>query len=313
MMSSDEIFNSIVNLDVSASAKEAGSQLVETWLAECSEADTQDETIAVEAGFFVELAPNTFVVGAQDRIARNANLPLFGCEWKSTGAYSPARGSFPGWNAERWFEEISRGHQTATYALGLMRGTFVDEKVNRIIVDARKGLEEISILVRAISKSKPPQIWPDARGQFVTVTKERMKAVTNAYLITAAQIRSSRQLALVPWQLPGYICKGKYNGKFPCRFLSNCESQRYPVGDNKPHLSPGSQSVVDFMVERNVLDVRNDPVVISASSYGDWQDCSEKWRQASVVNDEISNDNLDVGKVLHAALATHYGEQINER
>lgn len=307
----DKIFNTIVNVDAPAQAKEAAATLAETWVRECAEHDAKDRTIAVEAGFYVKLAPNTFIVGAQDRLATNDTLPLFGCEWKTTGKGSPARGSYRGWNAEFWYDEISRAHQVGTYALGIKYGTFVDPRVHESVVELREPLHDVNILVRAISKSSPPQIWPDARGAFVTISPDRMDKTRNAYLNAALHIRASRKSGLVPVALPGYSCV-KYS-KYPCGFYKVCHEMRQPKAARPTYsnLSPGSARVLDALYASHAIDDPDALVILSATSYGEYRDCPEKERQSSLgqtgSHEDDGNDNLNVGKVFHEAMATFYG------
>lgn len=311
MINEEKILAVLREQKVSAASLEEGAGLVDHWISECSELDARDETLAVEVGFFVELDPFTFVVGTQDRVARShVTGEVFGCEWKST------KNRTKYWTPETWFESISNGHQVATYALGLARGQLIgpDGLPPFIFYDEP---EKMNILVRAVSKSHPPQIWPEAAGQFVTVTRERMEATASVYLNEAAGIRAKRKTGKGPWQLPGLQCTNQFRSV--CPHLKGCRKfESFPTEVSlsiiERGFSPGSKSVVKYLVDSGKVNEGNvgDVVILSASTLSTLQQCSERWRIEASSGEEEENENLEVGSVLHAGLSELYLQMMKE-
>lgn len=329
---SDEIFSAIINANVSAVAREEGASLAQAWIDQCSAIDAEDETIATECSFYLEIAKNTYVVGTLDRIARDED-GIFGCEWKSTAKRSPARGSFGGWNESRWFDSIAESHQVPTYAAALFWGTFVDPEVqNKIWGDQTTAFAKNfpipysqRILVRAVSKCAVPEIWPTPRGAFVTIDGKRIEATLNAYRVTAEQIRASKRSGLTPWALPDSQKCIRYS-KYKCSHYDSC--RRFVPGNVGETVvgsfSPGSQVAVNAVLalyaqnDKNVLDDNNDSckddlVILSASTLGNYAQCSEKYRRDSMSSSHEASDAQETGTVLHAALSNLYDQQMRRK
>lgn len=297
------IFHAIEQEDASASAKEEAAQLVDCWTQETLAEDLKYPVLAVEAGFYIQLPNKVFVIGVLDKIAQD-DEGVFGCEWKTVAAESRF------WNEDKWFEEISRGHQLSTYAAALQYGTFVGN-IPPLHKNAFQQMSSPRILVRAISKSSPPVIWPGPAGALVTVDDKRIDATFAAYQNAAEAIRAMKGTGQVPWQLPGYICT-KYL-KYPCPHYDVCHEYRQPQGQVSAasRLSPGSQKVLDYLIGQGMID--DDTIVLSTSTLADWMDCPEKWRQNALPGAEDDRSNAtDIGGVFHAAIA-EVGRQLMRR
>jgi hypothetical protein len=308
---SDAIFNAILASDAPPSAKEFASELVDVWVNEAVPEDAANSvTVGVECGFWIRLDQTTFIVGAADRIAEDDD-GIFAQEHKSTAK----RSSY--WNAEKWYDEISRAHQVATYASALRSGTWLiptetvtEDGATLRSFDLRNfRVAEPRILVRAVSKGRPPELWPTAKGAFITINERRMEATLAAYRVVAEQIRAARRLTLTPWSLPGRQCV-RFN-KYKCRFYESCH--KYEVAETSAvrvgvNLSPGSSAVLDYLIACNVIDVRDvNVVILSASTFGTWQQCAEEYRRDASGAKEEENENLQIGSVLHNALGVAYG------
>lgn len=302
MIDENAVIQAIMGLDVPPAAKEEGLALVDAWTAEALPYDLQHRVIGVEAGWWWRIEPKTIVVGAIDRLAQD-DLGAFPQEHKTT------KNRTRYWNSDSWFNEIQRGHQVATYAGGVKYGRFIKPEIEERFAPLRAGYDG-RVLVRAISKSKPPEFWPHPAGAFVTVDEKRIQATRNAYVNAAAGQRAMRASGQVPWQLPGYICT-KFM-KYPCPHTKVCHEYRQPPTQawRAISLSPGSQSVVAHLVRLGEIDVDRDKdlVILSSSTLGDWMDCSEKWRQGSLGGGDESNENLDLGTVMHAAIGEIYSQ-----
>jgi hypothetical protein len=326
----DSIWNAIVSAPVAAIAREEGAPLIDLWVKECAAFDAEDKTLFIEVPFYLQIAPNTFIVGTKDRVAAD-EIGEFDCEWKSTGKHSPARGSFGGWNAELWFEDISKSHQVPTYAAaqnggiygvwdeGEQKHVFPPDAIPRQVPPTnRSNGDGWHVLVRAVSKSVPPQIWPSARGAFVTVSAARVEATLNAYRIAAEQIRASRRVGLLPWALPGHWCK-KFS-KFICEHKGMCDAGSYPASRTQVvgSFSPGSQEAVKAIFatyaknDKNDIDNTNDLVILSASTLSDWAQCPERFRRSSMSSGHEASDAQETGTVLHSGLSALY-EQMRRR
>ncbi len=79
----DSITAAVNALNIPATAKIKGLELIEAWIPQAAAFDAQFPTVGVELPFFILLDEYTVVVGVQDRVALDA-AGLFGCEWKST-------------------------------------------------------------------------------------------------------------------------------------------------------------------------------------------------------------------------------------
>lgn len=329
-----QIFNAITNAGYPAEATLLGSELCDAWVENCVEHDLKYKTLLLEAGFFIELDAQTYVVGACDRVMQDEDGVLVE-ESKSTSKSKT-------WTAERWFEALVAGHQLGTYGAALKIGTFIDPAIGPFPtcpnckgsgemdsggvtpwgagIDVRcnctypqefKFNVEPRILVRAVTKSKPPEVWPAPEGQIVKIDQRKIDTTLNVYRNEAVAIRARRQIQLVPWMLPGKHCEKTYGFKtFICQHAKECKDGVYPVGDARVRplgLSPGSDSVVDYLISsgRISLDKFSETVILSSSSLETGMQCMELWRRQSLGQERESKTSLDVGSVLHVGLAAY--------
>lgn len=313
MLNEDRILEVLREQKVSAASLEEGASLVDFWIRETAPFDSLSTTLAVEAGFYIEPSPNTFIVGTLDRVAQSKETgEVFGCEWKTT------KGKTKFWSPSIWLQSISASHQLSTYALGLRQGVFV-EKERYGPVPLLKGQTmfpldgSINILVRAISKSTPPELWPSEEGKFVTLTKERMETTLNTYSNVAASIRGMRGTGVGPWQLPGIQCTNVF--RKVCPFLEGCKkfesfSTVQSLIEMKKGFSPGSSKVIQHLVEIGKVNEGNerDVVILSASSLSSFQQCGERWRREAGSSGEEESEALEVGTVLHSGLGEFYSQ-----
>ena len=300
-----KILEAIKASGVVGEALEEGARLVDHWIEEAAEFDSENETLAVEEKFYIELDPLTFVVGTQDRIFRTPEGEVCGSEWKST----KHRTKF--WNEEEWFGSISKSHQVVTYAAGLRYGSFLSG------VSFSGVGSPTRILVRAVSKSNPPELWPDYRGRFVHVGSDRLVATMGAYSATAAAIRAMRRTGEHIWQVPGLQCENKF--RKVCPFYESCLASevvptRLGLDSVLRGFSPGSKTIVQHLVDVGKINVDNvgEVVVLSASSLSSYQQCPERWRREAGSAGEEESEALDVGTVLHAGLAALYEQQMKK-
>jgi len=289
-------------------AVEAGSELVDAWVENCAVADQRYRTLGLEVGWFIALDERTYCVGAIDKLAwepGSENEDPFVFERKTTSSSKT-------WTVDKWLGDLQAGPQVATYALALQRGTFIfrrTEAVENVVVEKAFNVGFPRVLARAITKSKPPQMWPDANGAWLNLSPQRLNAQWNAFRTEAAAIRARQEIGVVPWQTPGFQCTLTFGfTKRPCSAWSVChDTLDFPQGGVPLRgLSPGSESVVKYLVEtgRILLDRADEYVVLSASSFKSAQQCPELWRQESIgATREDANEAMDTGTVLHAGMA----------
>lgn len=340
MIDSERIFNAILASGVtSPKSIETGSELVDSWVEQCQETDKKYRTLGLEVGWFIALDERTFVVGAVDKLVVEPNTidvddgvvsgvrhksDPFVFERKTTSASKT-------WTAEKWFEDLRGGSQVATYAAALKWGTFIQKETitgtpsltSSFSAERTRetcyAVASPRVLARAITKTKPPMIWPTPDGAWIDFTDARLDAQMNAYRSEAAALHTRRRLGLVPWQTPGFQCTLTFGfTKRPCSAWNTChETLEFPVTDGRVRplgLSPGSQTVVDHLITtgRIPLDNAGDVVVLSASSMKSAQQCSELWRQESIgATRQDDNEAMDTGTVLHAGMKS-FDEQMKE-
>lgn len=293
------IFNAITNAGYPAEATLLGSELVDAWISECLEHDKIYKTLLLEAGFFIELDAQTYIVGACDRVMQDSDGVLFE-ESKSTGnkkskTYGP----------EQWFEQISTGHQIALYGEALRVGTFVKDEGGWKTQQFNQP--EPKVLVRAVTKFKPCEIWPGPEGAIVNVTPEHVQRVMNVVRNAAASIRAMRKTGLLPWAFVTHQCTKVYGyNKYPCVFLPSCSKSQYAAGGHFAGLSPGSSEVVKFLLDSGRVSRDNAEVVIlSSSSLEDFEWCAERFRRRAAGEAEEDKRDFDIGSVLHVGLAEY--------
>lgn len=294
----DAIVQSVLELEVSPVAKEAGAGLADHWVRECCAADSQEKIRGVELGFVFALDEKTYAVGVQDRIWEDAD-GVVGDEYKTTAAASRY------WNESKWLASIKNGSQVGLYALALRKGTYYEAGMEPFQVNA----ERPRIRVRAVSKSSPPQIWPsDAEDAWITFSDADLVAVENAYRAKAEAIRSVRRLGLIPFQLPGIQCN-KFNRD--CPLLENyCGPKRYltfeAVG-GFDQSDPAASLAIPHIPPAVLADP--DLVILSASAYSSATECLELHRNIiSGQNTDAKEESaaLQTGTCLHAAVAEYH-------
>lgn len=306
-------------LKIPQGARVEGARLAETWINEVEQFDSQHQTIAVEVPFFFFADKFTIVVGVQDRIARDVNGKVFGCEWKTS------KGTTRYWNEEKWLEGIRRGHQIGIYGLAQKEGYFAGERFNRQITVEdfvvpelnapslfKLGIKLPTIMVRAITKENPPQIWPSEGQFFQEISKERMAATKNALIVRGAAIREARLGGLVPWQLPGLHCENRFSHTMCPMFEKYCSKyQTLSIEEAPGMIGRTDPGLAALLGAQSMLRVPlSDPrvVVLSASGYEAGNECLEKYRlEAAVGEDHYYQDEIDKGAALHAALSVFYG------
>jgi hypothetical protein len=310
----DRIAVAIKKSGVSGTAALEGSRLTQYWIEELAKFDAQYPTIGVEMPFFIILEKYTVVVGMQDRIAMDG-AGVFGCEWKTT------KGTTRYWNEEKWIEQIKNSAQLKTYGLGQHEGYFIpgDQPFNapgNLLVGEMGGptlwhpeIKFPRILVRAITKEDPPNLWGVDPPAFFEIDKKSMDMTREAYLIKADQIRAARNRKNAPWQIVGQQCMDRYKfGEF-CRFHESCLAETHPIaeilGGGFNEDDPGGKAI---KAAQSLMRVPlNDPrvVILSASAYSDATDCMEKYRRTAIEGSE-ENPEMDKGTALHAGVAEFY-------
>lgn len=311
MYNSEDIIESIVNAPIAPSAKEIAGELVDAWIEENGEFDSQYETLAVESPWYLWLDTDTLAVGVMDRIARD-KVGIFSGEWKST---KPPQKNKDGrdsawWNESLWLEGISGGTQLAIYALGLSRGTFILE-------DNRLWTPKVSnprIMVRAAVKDSPVYFWPtnpeDGVFQF---PEPYLQKVYSALRARAEQLRAARRSGLLPWALPGNHCTNRFRKLCPYHD-EFCRVGNHPSDDPKTifdESDPGSAAIKWGL--RNSKRPKADPdlIIFSASSFDTAQQCPERYRILTGGYQEKEPDsNLEIGTGLHIGLAQFYKQQM---
>lgn len=313
----DRIAIAIKATGVSGTAALEGSRLTQFWIEELGKFDAQFPTVGAEIPFFIILEKYTIVVGVMDRLALDAE-GLLACEWKST------KGTTKFWNEEKWIEQIRDGTQISVYGLGQHEGHFVPKRDAPLNAPGdlirgeitgptlwQPGIKQPRILVRAITKEDPPNLWGIDPPAFFTISEKRLKTVREALLLKADMIRAARTRKSVPWQLTGLQCHGHFFKD--CRFLESCKKGEWPSGqDGGGHFNeddPGGAALLAAQSLMRVPITDERVVVLSASAYSDATDCMELYRRSALEGSE-ENSNLDVGTALHAGLASWYESMI---
>lgn len=328
------IFNAILAEGAGPAATEEASRLAEEWIQQCLAEDLKYKVLAVETGFYIQLDSKTFVIGVEDRISEDGD-GIFGSEWKTT------KGATKFWTEDKWLEEITRAHQVSTYASALKYGTFCFKATpTTFACQDRMNVPFPRILVRAISKSDPPVLWPGPEGAMLSFSDEDIEATLNAYRNAAAQIRTLRRGGLLPWQYPGKQCVRFGSHDCPSLDPSDRKSclgsnvhglireqdlapalriftpervaqmkfRDFPLFDTS---DPASKNVMNVL--KNLVDVSDEEVVIlSASQLETFYTCAEQYRQISYhIGGKENSSATDTGGVFHAAVA-EVGRQVME-
>lgn len=300
----DKIVQSIKASGVSGVAAIEGARLAQHWIEEAGEFDAQFPTIAAEVPFFVILDGYTILVGMMDRIAYGGNGGVFGSEWKTT------KGTTKWWNEDKWIEEIKNGTQISIYGLGLRKGTFL---LRGGAIMRKFDVERPHILVRAITKEKPPQLWGVNPPAFFEIPEKRLETIENTIILRGRQIRAAKMSKISPWAVPGLHCRDRFHLGEKCRFHEPyCSKGIHPKGevmmsaDDPGHLS--IDTALDLL-HTNSSDPR--VVILSASAFSDYEDCPEKYRLTAIKGAEESID-LAKGTALHAGVKAYYNHGAEE-
>lgn len=291
----ERITEAIISTGVSPLALEEGAQLVQHWIDD--ESGFEDEIIAVEVGFSIQIDSLTWVIGVQDLICADAR-GIYGREHKTTK--EPSRW----WNEKKWLESIKSGPQIAVYALALNRGVFY-ENGSPFVLGVTTPVREY---VRAVVKSSTPQFWPtektDSWQEFDDLS---LSQVVDAFRVKAEQIRASKRSGLLPWQLPGNHCTS-FNRL--CDYWDECTKGTFPANAyGFDQDDPAATHALPFLPE-GAKDP--DAVILSASSYSTYTQCLEKGRRNALSLKSEESMALDVGTVLHAGVASFY-KQLREQ
>lgn len=301
-------------------------------MTETSSFDRQFLTLATELPFFFFPDKFTVVVGAQDRLAFDGDCVMrkepgiIGCEWKST------KGKTRYWNEEKWLQSIEKGHQIAIYALAQHEGFFVVpddtveserlQKYGNVVVPFlgcpfvlwQPKVKNPFVMVRAITKENPPQIWPSEGQQGFEFSQVQLKKTRDALIAKAAGIRAMRMSGAIPWQLRGIHCENRFSHTLCQYHDSYCAKNKpaapTPEGVWGVEVTDPARSA--FPAAEAMLRVKlDDPrvVILSASSYSEETDCNEKYRLIGIETKEnFYQDELNKGTGLHAALKVYYRE-----
>lgn len=304
----EKLTEAILAADVGGPAKEEGARLVEAWLEKLPELPEAGWKVQfVEAPFFIQLQPKTYIVGQLDACFHDGEHTVLG-EWKSRRAPKLKKDgtNYAGDDEVGWLEEITNGLQLGVYALAGREGHFLTD-INPSTKAFTDPLElvEPHILVRAAVKSNPVVLWS---GQF-SFPGALLDTVKSALLSEAESIRARRKLGVVPYQIPGIHCTNMYHRK--CEHYDTfCQKRLTPPAEPKDWhpTDPG------FAVPRLLgLDIQDrELVVLSASSLDDNYQCAERARinyEGHAVREK--DFNLDAGTVLHTGLKNIY-QQLQE-
>lgn len=305
MISLDAIQEVLLGAKASPLATEEAARLVEGWLDASPlfpETLLEWRLVGVEVPFYVQLEEKSFVIGVTDAIFQDADGPIF-CEWKSRRAPKIRKDGKPyeGDDEDGWLEDISNGPQLALYALAATRGRFLLplDRYGFFIPSPR-------ILVRAVVKSSPVQLWPamDWRKGMFVFHPAGVEAAWNAMTVKCRQIRSAREGGLIPWQLVGEQCENKY--RRVCAFRDQFCRSHHHLPMREGAASEPSETR-DRVCKALSLDP-SDPelVMLSASGLAAFTQCMELGRiryEADLVDAGESSFALEVGGVMHQGIA----------
>src|ERR1700688_737427 len=335
----DSITAAVNALNIPATAKIKGLELIEAWIQQAAAFDAQFPTVGVELPFFILLDEYTVVVGVQDRVALDA-AGLFGCEWKST------KGTTKFWNEDKWVASMLRGQQMSVYGLaqregyfswpnvdrasGLICGIDVPNENHEMIMGQTLGMlgttiggcyplwrpkvKKPRIMIRAITKETPSVIWPTSGpgDAIFEISKKRLDDTRAALVNRAAVIRTMRLSKRVPWQLTGMHCEDRFSHEM-CPFYeigedAACHRGVHPetpeAGGGFSEDDPGSKALraAESLMHVKLTDPR--VVVLSSSSYDDGSKCAEHFRRVTISGSQINDKTeMQIGTALHMGLA----------
>jgi len=320
----NKLTEAILAAEVGPGAREEGARLVEAWLEKLPEfPESQWKVQFVEAPFYIQLQPRTFILGQMDACFHDGERTVLG-EWKSRRAPKLKKDgtSYLGDDEQGWLEEITNGPQLGVYALAGREGRFLqklgpDGKVpERFPLEQsflgpgeffghHLGLEEPHIMVRAAVKSNPVEFW-SGRFSFPGTLLDTVRA---ALISEAESIRARRKAGHVPYSVPGIHCQNMY--RRTCEYLETVCKPRLtppltPIGWHHPEdkaPDPGYD-----VCELLGLDIQ-DPelVVLSQSALQSNYQCAERARidYGGYFAREVSFE-LEVGTALHTGLREIY-------
>ncbi len=297
----DVIVNAIVSCpEVSAAAKEQAAEIVEEWIRTNYESDCEEQTVAVELAFHIQLDKLTFVDGIIDRLSLTNESELVVNEWKTT------RPASKWWSEAMWLTELMNSIQLPTYALAVRDGLMIvrgEDKPFRI-----RGIgERVKVRVRGATKTTPSETWPTGAPRLFCFSDDELSACRAAYLNAAAAIRAFRSSGCVPWHARGRQCFKQWGRD--CEFLSECASGVYPPSVHRVYDPVGTDA--DWAKRFGLEHIPNDPsvVVLSPSSYELYSTCHEKYRRLKAVAEppvEEKSMALQIGSACHAGWAAYY-------
>lgn len=306
MIDTAPLLEAILATEASGLAKEESARLLEGFLEHESTLPERVEgwkVVGAEIPFYVPLEEKSYVIGVADAIF-DTPLGIVIGEWKSRRAPKLKKdgAAYAGDDEDGWLEDISGGAQLAFYALAAAQGSFLTEAHSLF------ANREPRILVRAIVKSSPVQLWPrDWRKGMFQFFPAGIDAARNSLTVKCRQIRAARASGLVPWQIPGEQCTNQYR-----RVCGNrdgvCRNHIYPPQRTTPN--PDESETRKLITEVLQLDAM-DPelVMLSASGFGAYTQCMELGRQryeAEASGAPESSFELEIGSCLHVALASFY-------
>lgn len=301
MIDRERVTKAVLETECSPLALEEGAGLVQAWIDRYEE-DKDDEILAVECGWSVRLDERTWAVGVMDMVAKNEK-GVYAAEWKSTRA--PSRY----WGEEKWLESIRSGPQIAVYALALSQGTFTSREGGIVNWDVFTVKPPVRIRVRACVKTAVPDFWPvNPVDGWCEFGPEALDAVAAGFRARAEQVRASRRLGLVPWQLTGDHCT-KWNRQ--CEYYEECREYRYPeIAVGFDISDPAARLALPYLPDEAT---RQDAVILSASAYSDYSRCMELGRRKSQGGGKEESLALETGTVLHAGIGEFYRQIRDEQ
>jgi hypothetical protein len=294
-INNDRILEAVLSTNCSPLAMQEGAALVDNWVND--ERDFDDEILAVEVGFSVQVDELTWVIGVQDLICADAK-GVYGREHKTTK--EPGRY----WSEQKWLEEIKSGPQIAVYALALSKGVFY-ENGQPFVLNVPTPVRE---RVRAVVKIPSPLFWPEnVRNSWQEFDDLSLERVSNAFVVKAEGIRTARRSGLVPWQLTGRQCTD-FNRL--CGYFDECSRGVLPESASGfDGRDPAAKFALPFLPD----EARGDEaVILSASSYASYSRCMELGRRDAMSGGKEESLALEIGTVVHSGCAEFY-RQLKEQ
>ena len=288
MTTTERITAAVMETGAPALALEEGIELAQHWV---DNDPIAGRTIAaVETGFVLWLDDNTVVIGVQDCLTEEDGQTVLN-EWKTTKEATRY------WNAHKWQESITEGPQIAIYGLAAREGKFYPREGGVFEPKVRHP----RVRVRAISKSKPPVIWPEDNEGVIDIPDDRLEMTRKALLAKAAGLRAMRQTS-APWALPGIWCTNQFRRQ--CPFYFECVDRKIPEGFGPFAKGDPAYSLALPHIGRDPSDPNL--VIMGYSMFSSLSECAEKYRRNTLIEEKETSHDLSVGTVLHAGVASWY-------